>query len=288
MIVNKSISFLSTTTSSLCLLQKRCIQRPALNTTQLPKGRRPGALALKVGLLPLWDKWGERHAVTVLHLDDVVVVQAKTIENEGYNSVQLGIGEAKKKRVNKPLLGHYNKAGIDPKRKLQEFRVSEDIKLPVGTKIGAMHFTPGQYIDVCGISKGKGFAGVMKRWNVGGGRASHGNSLAHRIPGSTGCRQDPGKVFKNKKMPGRLGGERTTVQNLQVVKIDAKRDLLFVKGGVPGPKGSFLRIVDAVKGPFHPSPPPVPTFVGEIPLEQLFMPLPDEDRGKFKEPDDPY
>lgn len=146
-------------------------------------------------------------------------------------------------------------------------------------------------VDVCGTSKGKGFAGVMKRWNFGGGRATHGNSLSHRIPGSTGCRQDPGKVFKNKKMAGRMGGERTTTQNLKVLKIDSLRQIVFVKGAVPGCNGSFVRIVDAVKGPFSPSVLPVPTF--EIPADfdrtlQMVAPAPEQDVGILREPEDPY
>jgi len=153
-----------------------------------------------------------------------------------------------------------------------------------------MHFVPGQYVDVCGTTKGKGFAGVMKRWNFGGGRATHGNSLAHRIPGSTGCRQDPGRVFKNKKMPGRLGGERATIQSLKILKIDPARDLVYVKGAVPGNNGGFVRIVDAVMGPFYPSPPPIPTFSGKLPSEgqPLFAPASPTDRGKFKEPEDAF
>ncbi len=153
-----------------------------------------------------------------------------------------------------------------------------------------MHFVPGQLVDVCGTSKGKGFAGVMKRWNFGGGRATHGNSLAHRIPGSTGCRQDPGRVFKNKKMPGRLGGDRITVQNLTVLKIDTQRDLLYVKGAVPGPKGGWIRISDAVKGPFFPSTPAFPTFLDDVKDldKQLYAPVGDKDVLIQTEPPDPY
>jgi large subunit ribosomal protein L3 len=174
---------------------------------------------MKVGMLAIWDKWGARHPTTVLQLDGCQVVQAKTEETNGYTALQLGVGEAKLKRVNMPLAGHYTKAGVVPKRKLMEFRVTADALLPVGTTIEALHFVPGQKVDVCGISKGKGYAGVMKRWNFGGGRATHGNSLSHRIPGSTGCRQDPGKVFKNKKMSGHLGVDRVTTQNLTVMKV---------------------------------------------------------------------
>ena len=188
-------------------------------------------------------------------------------------------------------LGHYKKSNIEkPNRKLSEFRVTPDAIVPVGTKIRAVHFVPGQLVDVCGTSKGKGFAGVMKRWNFGGGRASHGNSLAHRIPGSTGCRQDPGRVFKNKKMPGRLGGERVTVQNLVVLKIDTQRDLLYVKGAVPGPKGGWIRVCDAVKGPFHPTAPAFPTFLNDVKDldKQLYAPAGEKDVLLQTEPPDPY
>ncbi len=157
---------------------------------------------MKVGMLAIWDQWGERHAVSVLHMDDVRVVQTKTVENEGYFGLQVGVGEAKLRRVQPRILGQYKKAGLSPKRNLQEFRITGDCVLPPGTHLRALHFVPGQLVDVAGTSKGKGFAGVMKRWNFGGGRATHGNSLSHRVPGSTGCRQDPGRVFKNKKMPG--------------------------------------------------------------------------------------
>ena len=248
-------------------------------------------MAMKVGMLPIWDKWGERHAVTVLQLDECEVVQVKREETDGYTALQLGVGEAKSKRVKISAMGHYKRANVKPKRKLAEFRVTPDSLLPEGTRIRALHFLPGQFVDVCGISKGKGFQGVMKRWNFGGGRATHGNSLAHRIPGSTGCRQDPGRVFKNKKMPGRMGGERTTMQNLRVMKIDPLRDLLFVKGTVPGNNGTFVRVVDAVKGPFYPSPPPFPTYQLSpddegYPKEPLVAPESEADKWKLKEPED--
>lgn len=273
------------------VLRRGFAQRPAINTSQLTEGRRTGALAMKVGMLAIFDKWGERHAVTVLHLDNCQVVQVKKPETDGYMSLQLGVGEAKLKRVGISKRGQYEKHGLVPNRKLAEFRVSPDALLPVGTKISSMHFLPGQMVDVCGTSKGKGFAGVMKRWNFGGGRATHGNSLAHRIPGSTGCRQDPGRVFKNKKMPGRMGGERVTTQNLQVMKIDPDRDLLYIKGAVPGSNGTFLRVVDAVKGPFYPAgtKPPMPTFTGKVAAgTELVAPIAADDVGKRKEPEDPY
>ena len=272
------------------LVLRRYVQRPAVNTSQLGVGMRTGALGMKVGMLALFDSWGERHAVTVLQMDSCTVVQVKTPETDGYLALQLGVGEAKASRTGISLRGHYDKNGLAPSRMLGEFRVSRDALLPVGARIHSMHFVPGQYVDVCGVSKGKGFAGVMKRWNFGGGRATHGNSLAHRIPGSTGCRQDPGRVFKNKKMPGRLGGERATIQSLKILKIDPARDLIYVKGAVPGNNGGFVRIVDAVMGPFYPSPAPVPTFNGKVPPEgqPLFAPASPTDRGKFKEPEDAF
>lgn len=158
----------------------RALMRPALNTSQRTVGKRTGALAMKVGMLALFDSWGERHAVTVLQLDSCQVVQVKQPETDGYTALQLGVGEAKRKRVGVSMLGHYDKVGLSPNRKLSEFRVSPDAVLAVGTQISSLHFVPGQLVDVCGTSKGKGFAGVMKRWNFGGGRATHGNSLAHR------------------------------------------------------------------------------------------------------------
>mmetsp|Transcript_4087 Transcript_4087/g.4177 ORF Transcript_4087/g.4177 Transcript_4087/m.4177 type:complete len:291 (-) Transcript_4087:82-954(-) len=270
------------------LSQVRGLRRPALNTSQLPEGRRVGALAMKVGMLPIFDAWGVRHAATVLQLDHCKVIQPKEIETDGYTSLQLGIGEPKLKRVKITASGHFQKWKVDPSRKLMEFRVTPDALLPSGTVIHAQHFVAGQLVDVCGISKGKGFQGAMKRWNFKGGPASHGNSLSHRVLGSTGQCQDPGRVFKNKKMAGHMGVERVTVQNLRVLKIDPQRELLYVKGGIPGGRGTFVRIVDAVKGPFYPSPPPFPTYTGPVSQEEIFAPVAKEDPGKFKEPIDPF
>lgn len=242
-------------------------------------------------MMSIFDKWGVRHPTTVLQLDSCQVVQAKTDDTNGYTALQLGVGEAKAKRVKISAKGHFDKAGVVPKRSLQEFRVSPDCLLPVGTQIHAVHFVPGQKVDVCSTSKGKGFQGVMKRWNFSGGRASHGASVSHRIPGSTGMRGDPGRVFKNKKMPGRMGSERTTMQNLTVLRIDPVRELVYVKGSVPGNAGVFCRIVDAVKGPFYPSPPPTPTFPlkkGQegFPTDILYAPAGEADPGIVKEPDE--
>lgn len=216
---------------------------------------------MKVGMLAVYDDWGKRWPCTVLHLDDCRVVQVKTLETDGYSALQLGVGEAKTRRVGITAMGHFNKAEVVPKRKLWEFRISPDMIVPMGTQIRARHFVPGQLVDVCGYSKGKGTQGAMKLWGFGGGRATHGNSLAHRVLGSTGQRQDPGRTFKGKKMPGKMGNERITTQNVKVIKVDPKRELVYVYGSVPGTPGTFCRITDAVKGPFYPSPPPMPTYV---------------------------
>jgi large subunit ribosomal protein L3 len=264
-------------------------QRPAVNTSQLVEGRRTGALAMKVGMLAIFDKWGKRHAVTALQLDHCQVTQVKTEETNGYVALQLGVGEAKPNRVKISKKGHFEANNLETiNRKLMEFRVTDDCILPVGTKISAMHFVPGQLVDVCGTSRGKGFAGVMKRHNFSGGRATHGNSLSHRVPGSTGQSQDPGRTFKGKKMPGRMGGKRATAQNLKIMKIDPQRDVIYIKGACPGPNGSFVRIVDAVMGPFYPEEPPMPTFIGDLPVEHLFAPAPEKDSSDYAVPADAY
>jgi len=230
---------------------------------------RTGALALKAGMMSDYDKWGNRLQLTVLMLDECEVVQVKTEAENGYTALQLGVSEAKVKNVTKPLDFHFRKAGVAPKRKLGEFRVKPDGVLPVGTAIHAAHFVPGQLVDVCGITKGKGFQGAMKRHNFSGQRATHGVSKTHRAIGSTGQCQGPGRVFKGKKMPGRMGSNKVTMQNLEVYKIDNARNLVYVRGHVPGVAGGFVRIQDAVKGPKFPSDPPFPTFVpsGEEDLE---------------------
>ena len=219
------------------------------------------------------------------------VINQKLVDTDGYTALQLGVGEAKVRRVKISTFGQYKKSGSKPKRKLAEFRVTEDCLLSPGTKISALHFVPGQLVDVCGITKGKGFQGAMKRWGFSGGPASHGTSLSHRTHGSTGQCQDPGKVFKNKKMAGHMGVDRRTLQNLKVLKCDPKRDLIWVKGAVPGNAGGFVRIVDAVKGPFYPSPPPVPTFFPPksksfSDLEAAVAPTGDADTGIRTVPDD--
>ncbi len=190
---------------------------------------------------------GTHVPVTVLHLDDVRVVLARTVEKDGYSAVQLGWGRAKVKNVSKPNRGHFAKHKVEPPAKLAEFRVAADAVLDSGASLSAAHFVPGQLVDVAGTSKGKGFAGAMKRWNFSGLEASHGVSISHRSHGSTGNRQDPGKTFKNKKMAGHLGQERITTLNLEVAAVDAEKGLLMLKGAVPGAKNGFVLVRDAVK-----------------------------------------
>ena len=208
---------------------------------------RTGVIAKKLGMTRLFKEDGSHVPVTVLHLDDLRVVAARTTERDGYDAVQLGHGKAKVKNVTKPQRGHFAKAKVEPARKLQEFRVSADALLEPGARLSAAHFQVGQYVDVAGISKGKGFAGAMKRWNFRGLEASHGVSISHRSHGSTGNRQDPGRTFKNKKMAGHLGGERVTTLNLAVAAIDEARNLVLVQGAVPGAKGGYVLVRDAVK-----------------------------------------
>ena len=208
---------------------------------------RTGLIAKKLGMSRIFDVDGTHVPVTVLQIDGLEVVAVKTQEKDGYTSVQLGCGNIKAKNLSKPLKGYFAKANVEPKKKLAEFRVSEDCLLSVGDKLSAEHFVPGQFVDVCGTSIGKGFAGVMKRHNFAGLEATHGVSISHRSHGSTGQRQDPGKVFKGKKMAGHLGDERVTVQNLKVVSVNADKGLIMVKGGVPGSENSWVYITDAVK-----------------------------------------
>lgn len=208
---------------------------------------RSGVIAKKLGMTRLFMEDGRAVPVTVLHMDNVQVLANRTSEKDGYNAVQLGAGSKKAKRVSKPMRGHFAKAKIEPKRKLAEFRVSAENMIEVGEELIADHFFPGQYVDVAGTSIGKGFAGAMKRHNFGGLRASHGVSISHRSHGSTGQCQDPGRVFKGKKMAGHMGAARVTTQNLQVVRTDSERGLIMVKGAVPGAKGGWVTISDAIK-----------------------------------------
>jgi large subunit ribosomal protein L3 len=208
---------------------------------------RTGVIAKKLGMTQVFTDQGERVPVTVLQMDNVQVVGQKTKDKDGYTALAIGFGEAKAKHVSKAMRGHFAKAKIAPKRKVVEFRVQENALVDVGAELTPDHFVGGQYVDVTGTSKGKGFAGVMKRHNFRGLEATHGVSVSHRSHGSTGQRQDPGKVFKGKKMAGHLGTEKVTVQNLQIVSTDAARGLILVKGAVPGVDNSYVLVRDAVK-----------------------------------------
>jgi large subunit ribosomal protein L3 len=208
---------------------------------------RSGVIAQKLGMTRVYTEAGEHVPVTVLRVDNCQVVAQRTTEKDGYTAVQLGAGSRKAKNTPKALRGHFAKAEVELKRKVAEFRVSPENLIDIGAEITAEHFVAGQYVDVTGTSIGKGFAGPMKRWNFGGLRASHGVSISHRSIGSTGGRQDPGKTFKNKKMPGHLGVERVTTQNLRVVSTDPERGLILVEGAVPGVAGGWIYIRDAVK-----------------------------------------
>jgi large subunit ribosomal protein L3 len=208
---------------------------------------RSGLIAQKVGMTRIFTDGGEQVGVTVLKVDNCQVVAQRTVEKNGYAAVQLGVGTRKVRNTPKALRGHFAKASVEPKRKMAEFRVSPENLIDAGAELTADHFVVGQFVDVTGTSIGKGFQGVMKRWNFAGGRATHGNSVSHRIAGSTGQRQDPGKVFKGKKMAGHLGNERVTTQNLKIVRTDAGRGLIMVEGAVPGVKGGWILVRDAVK-----------------------------------------
>jgi large subunit ribosomal protein L3 len=210
---------------------------------------RSGLIARKVGMTRVFDAEGAHVPVTVLHVEKCEVVAVRTAEKDGYDAVQLGVGAAKVKNVTKAERGHFAKAKVEPKRKVAEFRVSADALIDVGAELSAAHFIPGQFVDVTGTSIGKGFAGVMKRHNFRGLRASHGVSISHRSHGSTGHRQDPGRVFKGKKMAGHLGDERITTQNLKVVSTHVDRGLLLIQGSVPGAPGGYVLVKDAVKRP---------------------------------------
>ncbi len=211
---------------------------------------RSGVIAKKVGMTRLFMEDGKQIPVTVLQLDKLQVVAKRTAETDGYSAVQLGAGTAKAKRTSQAMRGHFAAAKVEPKRKIAEFRVDPENLIEVGEEITANHYFEGQFVDVSGTSIGKGFAGAMKRHNFGGLRASHGVSISHRSHGSTGQCQDPGRVFKGKKMAGHMGAARVTTQNLQVVRTDADRGLIMVKGAVPGSKGGWVTIKDAVKKPF--------------------------------------
>jgi large subunit ribosomal protein L3 len=208
---------------------------------------RSGVIAQKVGMTRIFTATGEHVPVTVLKVDKLQVLAHRTQDANGYTAVQLGVGERKAQRVTLAERGHFAKAKVAPKRKVAEFRVSAENLIEVGAEITVDHFVQGQFVDVTGTSQGKGFAGAMKRWNFGGLRATHGVSVSHRSHGSTGQRQDPGKVFKGKKMAGHLGDERVTTLNLQIAGVDKDKGLILVRGAVPGSKGGWVYVRDAVK-----------------------------------------
>ena len=220
---------------------------------------RTGVITQKLGMTRLFTEDGRHVPVTVLKLDNCQVVATRTKDKDGYTAVQLGSGFAKAKNTPKAERGHFAKAKVEPKRKLAEFRVNEENLLQVGDEILASHFVEGQRVDVTGVTIGRGFTGAMKRWNFGGLEATHGVSISHRALGSTGNSQDPGKTFKNKKMHGQYGVERVTTQNLEVAKVDVERGLIMLRGSVPGAKGGWVMIRDAVKRPHPDLPMPAAT-----------------------------
>ena len=208
---------------------------------------RTGLIARKEGMTRIFDANGSHVPVTILKVESCQVTAVRTQEKEGYTALQIGVGKAKINRVSKAVRGAMAKAKIEPKIKMAEFRVTPENVLEVGAELSVEHFVAGQFVDIQGTTKGKGFAGAMKRWNFGGMRASHGVSVTHRAHGSTGQRQDPGKVFKNKKMAGHLGDETVTTQNLKVVAVDAAEGLILIEGAVPGNATSYVKISDAIK-----------------------------------------
>jgi large subunit ribosomal protein L3 len=216
---------------------------------------RTGLIAKKIGMTTTYTETGEETPVTVLVVENCQVVAQKTKEKDGYTALQLGVGKAKVKNVSKALRGHFAKAKVEPKVKLAEFRVDETAMVEPGTELVASHFVPGQFVDIVGNTIGKGFAGVMKRWNFAGLEASHGVSVSHRSHGSTGQRQDPGRVFKGKKMAGHMGQRRRTIQNIEVVSVDETEGFIMVKGSVPGADNSFVLVKDSVKKGNHPKAP---------------------------------
>eukprot|EP00884_Botryococcus_braunii_P007524 jgi/Botrbrau1/16773/Bobra.150_2s0008.1 len=251
----------------------------------LPESRRTGVIGVKVGMTQDWDQFGVRMPLTVIWIDECEVVQVKAKDKEGYDALVLGCGAKREKQLHSRQVGQFRAAGVPLKRKLAEFKITGDAVLPVGTPISAMHFTPGQYVDVQGITIGKGFQGVMKRWGFRGQPASHGNSLAHRAPGSIGACQDPGKVWKGKKMAGRMGADTRTVVNAWLYKVDPVKNLLYVKGQIPGHRGNFVKVRDAVLKRSSGVQPdrPFPTFIGEAPEEPLTAPFPGKDPFDYQE-----
>src|SRR5258706_8384091 len=210
---------------------------------------RTGVIAKKLGMARFFDEAGTHVPVTVLSLEGCQVVAQRTQDKDGYVALQLGAGAKKPKNTSKAMRGHFAKAEVEPKRTIMEFRVSEDMLIDVGAELTADHYLPGQKVDVSGVTVGKGFQGAMKRWNFGGMRATHGVSVSHRAHGSTGQRQDPGKVFKGKKMAGHMGQDNVTTLNLTVFRVDVERGLILLRGAVPGTEGTFVKIRDAIKVP---------------------------------------
>jgi large subunit ribosomal protein L3 len=208
---------------------------------------RTGLIAQKLGMSAFFAENGQHIPVTVLKVDNCQVVSQRTEDTDGYTAVQLGVGDAKVKNVSKPMRGHFAKSKVEPKQQVVEFRVSDDALVDVGAEITADHFVTGQYVDVVGTTQGKGFAGAMKRHGFGGLRATHGVSISHRSHGSTGQCQDPGKVFNGKKMAGHMGATRVTTQSLEVVSTDAARGIIMIKGAIPGSKGGYILVKDALK-----------------------------------------
>jgi large subunit ribosomal protein L3 len=208
---------------------------------------RTGLIARKLGMTRLFDEAGTHVPVTVLSLDGCQVTGQRTKDRDGYVALQLGAGAKKPKNTNQAQRGQFAKALVEPKRCIAEFRVSEDNLIEIGAEFTADHFVPGQKVDIAGVTVGKGFAGAIKRWNFGGLRATHGVSVSHRSHGSTGQRQDPGKVFKGKKMAGHMGGDNVTTLNLTIHRVDVERGLILVHGAVPGAQGDFVKIRDAIK-----------------------------------------
>lgn len=234
---------------------------------------RTGVIARKEGMTRIFDAEGRHVPVTVLKIDECQVVARRDQEKDGYVALQLGAGKAKINRTAKAQRGHFAKAKVEPKKKVVEFRVSEDNLLDVGAELSANHFVAGQLVDVQGVTKGRGFTGGMKRWNFGGLRATHGVSVSHRSHGSTGQRQDPGKVFKGKKMAGHYGTDNVTVQNLEVVGVDLEENLLLVRGAVPGYNGGWVIVSDAVKVALHADAPKPAGLVGAVSSAQEEAPV---------------
>ncbi|EGF78386.1 hypothetical protein BATDEDRAFT_13292 [Batrachochytrium dendrobatidis JAM81] len=235
------------------------------------KSRRTGLVALKKGMTSIFDEWGQMVPVTVLEVSNCQVIRTRFHAGSGKHMVEVGaVSQRRSYRLHRAQLFHFRKYQVSPKKKITEFDVTPDACIPSGVRLFASHFVAGQYVDVQGKTMGKGFQGVMKRWGFGGQPASHGVSISHRSLGSIGQCQDPGKVWKGKKMPGRMGGVNRTTQNLKVIKIDNQYNLIYVKGGVPGPENGYLRVTDSIKkGWFKKTFPenaivPFPTYLGDV------------------------